>query len=311
MGAIKMNPRCLALMTLLFFAFTAISQKLTVAEDHPEKSPRPSILAGAWYPANPETLKRGIEAYLERAGKASFEGNLMGLLVPHAGHRYSGGIAASAYNLLRGKEIKKIVMIGPSHRVPFRGVSVNLQSAYQTPLGAVPVDQSLAERLIEANPEITWLPQAHAREHSIEIQLPFLQTVLKNFQIVPLVMGQQDIETCHRLARSLIKCLHSAEETLFLASTDLSHFHPAKEAERLDRRFIEHVTAYDTKGLSRSLVSGYCEACGGGPVMTVMMAVKELGADRSVILDYAHSGHITGDLRQVVGYLSAAFVKTK
>jgi len=306
-----MNPRCLALITLLLLAFLTISQKKGVAEEPPENSPRPSILAGTWYSANREILKHDIEGRLERARKASVEGNLMGLLVPHAGHRYSGGIAASAYNLLRGKKIKKVIMIGPSHRVPFRGVSVNLQSAYQTPLGTVPVDQALAGRLIETNPEISWLPQAHAREHSLEIQLPFLQTVLKNFQIVPLVMGQQDYKTCHRLARSLISGLDSKEGTLFLASTDLSHFHPAREAERLDRQFIGHISAYDTKGLSQSLASGYCEACGGGPAMTVMLAVKELGADRSVILDYAHSGHVTGDLRQVVGYLSAAFVKTK
>lgn len=306
-----MKPRCLALLTLLLPAFLTISQKISVAEEPPEKSLRPSILAGTWYSASRDTLKHDIEGYLERAGKVSVEGDLMGLLVPHAGHRYSGGIAASAYNLLRGKKIKKVIMVGPSHRVPFRGVSVNLQSAYQTPLGTVPVDRALAGRLIEINPEIRWLPQAHAREHSLEIQLPFLQTLLKNFQIVPLVMGQQDFETCHRLARSLIDGLDSKEGTLFLASTDLSHFHPAREAESLDRRFIEHVSAYDTKGLSQSLASGYCEACGGGPTMTVMLAVKELGADRSVILDYAHSGHITGDLRQVVGYLSAAFVKTK
>ena len=202
-------------------------------------------------------------------------------------------------------------MIGPSHSVPFKGISINLQSAYQTPLGKVPVDQSLARSLIETNPEIRWLPRAHAREHALEIQLPFLQTVLKGFKIVPVVMGQQDFGTCQRLARGLVGALASTEGTLFLASTDLSHFHPARQAERLDRRFIEHISACDPKGLNQSLSLGQCEACGGGPAMTVMLAVKELGADRSVILDYAHSGHVTGDLGQVVGYLSAAFVKTK
>lgn len=307
----KMNRRCLALIIPLLLAFLVIFQNLGVAGEPAEKSLRASILAGTWYPADTDTLRHAIEGYLERAGKASIEGDLMGLLVPHAGHRYSGRVAASAYNLLKDKKIKKVIMIGPSHRVPFRGVSVNVQSAYQTPLGTVPVDQFLARRLIEINPEIRWLPHAHAREHSLEIQLPFLQTVIEDFQIVPLVMGQQDFETCLRLAHSLISSLESKEGILFLASTDLSHFHPAREAERLDRRFIEHISAYDTKGLSRSLNSGGCEACGGGPAMTVMLAVQELGADRSVVLDYAHSGHVTGDLGQVVGYLSAAFVKTK
>lgn len=306
-----MNPRYLAWIGLHLLAFLVISQKMGLAEAPPEKDIRPAVLAGTWYPADRNKLKHSIEGYLESAGKASIEGDLMGLLVPHAGHRYSGRIAASAYNLLRGKRIEKIIMIGPSHRVPFKGVSINLQSAYQTPLGNVPVDQSLARRLIEINPEMRWLPQAHAREHALEIQIPFLQTVLKGFKIVPVVMGQQDFGTCQRLARGLIGGLTSIEGTLFLASTDLSHFHPALQAERLDRRFIEHISACDPKGLYQSLCSGECEACGGGPAMTVMLAAKELGADRSAILDYAHSGHITGDLGRVVGYLSAAFLRNK
>ena len=256
-------------------------------------------------------MHRSIEGYLAQARQTSLDGNLKGLLVPHAGHKYSGRVAASAYSLLKGSNFKRIILIGPSHRIPFSGVSVNLQSSYETPLGTVPVDRSLAKRLIETSAEIRCIPKAHAHEHALEIQIPFLQTVLKNFQIVPLLLGQQDMKTCHHLARSLIRALGSTKETLFLASTDLSHFHPAKQAERLDHLFIERIKAFDTTGLSRSLASRNCEACGGGAVMTVMLAVKKRGANRSVVLDYAHSGHVTGDFERVVGYLSAAFIESE
>ncbi len=307
----KTTKRCSPFFILLLLSILAIPSKMSFAQPLLEKSSRPSILAGTWYPSNRNTLKSSIESYLAQARQTSLEGNLKGLLVPHAGHKYSGRVAASAYSLLKGSKFKRIIMIGPSHRTPFRGISVNTQSSYETPLGTVPVDQSLAKRLIETGTEIRCIPQAHAHEHALEIQLPFLQTVLKNFQIVPLLMGQQDMKTCRHLVRSLFRALDSIKGTLFLASTDLSHFHPARQAERLDRLFIDGIKAFDTTGLSKSLAAGNCEACGGGAAMTVMLAVRKVGANRSIILDYAHSGHVTGDLEQVVGYLSAAFIESR
>jgi AmmeMemoRadiSam system protein B len=175
----------------------------------------------------------------------------------------------------------------------------------------VPVDQKTGRELLDTGPKIRWLRKAHALEHSLEIQLPFLQTVLRDFQIVPIVMGEQDIKTCSDLAESLIQVLGDSPETLVLASTDLSHFHNYKQAKALDLKFIEQVKGFDPEGLSKDLLSGKCEACGAGPVITTLMTARRLGADHAVILKYANSGDVTGDHNRVVGYLSAALVSDR
>jgi AmmeMemoRadiSam system protein B len=274
-----------------------------------EKDIRPSILAGAWYPGNKETLTNAVEGYLSKVKAGSFEGGLVALIVPHAGYRYSGQVAAHAYQRLRTGEFKTIIMIGPSHRVGFTGISVNLQSGYETPLGVVPVDQDLAREIVNTSSKIKWIPKAHNQEHSLEIQLPFLQRVLKDFRIVPVLMGQQDLKTCSHLAKSLVPIIENREKTLLLASTDLSHYHNYSQAKKLDSRFIQRVRDFDPDGLAESLSQGRCEACGGGPVVATMLAAKRLGASRSVILNYANSGDVTGEHGRVVGYLSAALVR--
>ncbi len=275
------------------------------------KDVRAAILAGTWYPGNPDTLTKTIRNYLSKARTPSPDGTLKAIIVPHAGYRYSGGVAAYAYRLLQSNRFTRIILIGPSHRVAFRGVSVNLQSAYETPLGMVPVDQKTGRTLLDTDPNIRWLRKAHALEHSLEIQLPFLQTVIHDFQIVPIVMGEQDMKTCSNLADTLIKVLGNSPETLVLASTDLSHFHNYKQAEALDLKFIEQVKRFDPKGLFKDLLAGKCEACGAGPVITALLTARKLGADHAVILKYANSGDVTGDHNRVVGYLSAALVTDK
>ena len=195
--------------------------------------------------------------------------------------------------------------MGPCHRVGFEGVSVNLQSGYKTPLGVVPIDQEMAKKILDSGPNIRWLRRAHAQEHCLEIQLPFLQTALNNFQIVPILMGQQDYNTCSRLANTLVQVMGSAEDTLILASSDLSHFHPYDQARALDLEFIKRVKGFDPEGLARDLSAGKCKACGRGPVITTLLAARMLGADQAVVLNYANSGDVTGDHRSVVGYMSA------
>jgi AmmeMemoRadiSam system protein B len=192
----------------------------------------------------------------------------------------------------------------------FRGVSVNLQTGYETPLGIVPVDRNLGKRLLEAGSYIRWLREAHAREHSLEIQLPFLQSVLGDFQIVPILMGQQDYKLCSKLATTLRQVLGDTEDTLILASSDLSHFYTYDQAKVMDFQFIARIRAVDPKGLAEDLSTGKCEACGGGPVITTLLTARNLGADRALILSYANSGDVTGDHRRVVGYLSAALIKS-
>lgn len=267
---------------------------------------RSAILAGTWYPGSRKALEEGVDALLAGAQGLPKTGDLKAIVVPHAGYPYSGPVAAQAYALLRGSAIRRVIMVGPSHRCRFRGASVNLQAAYETPLGRVPVDREFAGRLLEAGGPIQFASQAHAAEHCLEIQLPFLQRVLKDFCIVPILMGEQDLKTSSAVAEALVKTLGPEEGTLLLASTDLSHYHPQAGAERLDRVFVEQVRDFDPEGLFRSLAAGECEACGGGAAVTVMLASRALGARRAVILKYATSGDVTGDRSQVVGYLSAA-----
>jgi AmmeMemoRadiSam system protein B len=270
---------------------------------------RKSILAGSWYPSDKLTLRKSIENYLASAGKGSTTGEIVAVIVPHAGHIYSGPVAAYAYNALERYDYKRVIMLGPSHRIRFRGVSVNLQSGYQTPLGLVTVDLSLASKFINANELIHYIPEAHANEHSLEIQLPFLQTIYEDFKIVPLLMGNPEYNTCKILSDILVKYSLEKNHTLILASTDLSHYHNKTKAMELDMEFIRHIENFDPEGLARSLSSGMCEACGIGPVITTMLAAKALGANRAEILNYATSGDVTGDSRRVVGYLSAIFIK--
>jgi len=274
-----------------------------------DKDVRSPVLAGTWYPGSPEVLRQTITGYLSKATPAAPEGKVITIVVPHAGYLYSGQVAAYSYKLLQGTPPKTVFLIGPSHRVGFRGFSVSQYSGYKTPLGIAPVDRDLAKKLLSKSPHMKWNPQADAQEHSLEIQIAFLQAVLKDFTIVPIIMGDQDLEACTLLAKSLIQVMPHREDTVILASTDLSHFHDDRQAKVLDGEFIRHVRDFAPEALAKAIASGACEACGAGPTIAAMLAGRELGANRSVILNYAHSGDVTGDRRQVVGYLSAALLK--
>jgi len=304
------NKFSIPIMLISLIVFISVGYPLqTAGEEKKDNNLRDSILAGSWYPGNKETLSKMVEGFLSGVKTGSVEGELTALIVPHAGYMYSGQVAAYAYRFLQGMNFKRVILIGPSHQVRFKGASINLQSGYKTPLGIVPVDQDLARKIIDTSDQIRWVPQAHASEHSLEIQLPFLQTVLSDFQIVPILMREWNFKTCSDLADSLLKVIGTVGNTLFLASSDLSHFHGSKRARVLDMRFIKHVREFDPSGLASALSSGSCEACGGGPAITIMLAAQRLGANRALILKYANSGDVTGDHSRVVGYLSAALIR--
>lgn len=277
----------------------------------PGRGVREPILAGTWYPGQADELRRTILGYLAGAKGGAVAGELRGLVVPHAGYMYSGQVAAHAYSLLEGLPVERVILIGPSHRFDFRGISVDLQSGYRTPLGTVPVDQEFGKRLMETDATIRWVTQAHSQEHSLEIQVPFLQVVFKRFRLAPIVMGQQDPDTCSRLAGALSRLLGEDRKSLVIASTDLSHKHSDTRARELDKEFTRKVEDFDPEGLSKSLSGGSCEACGGGPTVVAMLTARALGADRAVLLRYATSGDVSGNRREVVGYVSAALIKGK
>jgi MEMO1 family protein len=298
------------LMAGLFLAFTCVGSVVAAsAEELP--GPREPVLAGTWYPSRPEELRKVVNGFLSGAEVKGPEGEIRGIIVSHAGYKYSGQVAAYAYRMVQDRPFDRVILIGPSHRARFRGVSVDLHSAYKTPLGALPVDRDFGRGLIKGNPSITWTPEAHAQEHSLEIQIPFLQVALKDARIVPLVMGEQDLSTCEALASTLAREIGSDTKTLIVASTDLSHFHPDARARALDAKFQRQVEDYDPRGLARSLAEGSCEACGGGPAVAALLACRALGADKTVALRYANSGDVTGDRSEVVGYLAAAMLKRK
>jgi AmmeMemoRadiSam system protein B/AmmeMemoRadiSam system protein A len=267
---------------------------------------RESVIAGTWYPGQPEILKREIQKYLAQVDGSPLQGELIGLVSPHAGYRYSGGVAAHAYKLLEQHSFDRVVIIAPSHRAYFKGASIYNLGGYSTPLGVVPLDRELVDGLMEHSPLISYVPQAHAQEHSLEIQLPFLQVILKDFMLTPIVLGEQSLDFCAQLA-AVISQVCRGKRVLLVASSDLSHYHSYKEAKKLDQIVMDRVAAFDAQGLSKNLRTGDCEACGGGPIMTLMLAARDLGADVAKILHYANSGDVTGETGEVVGYMSAAF----
>lgn len=278
-------------------------------------------MAGTWYPGGKDALRRAIASHLEQAEPAPLQ-RVQALIAPHAGLVYSGPVAGYAYKAVAAsregephagaRRFEAVVLVGPSHYVGFDGVSLWETGGFETPLGVIPVAESYAAAIRAASPIVRVYPAAHLREHSLEMQLPFLQTVLPDTPIVPLVMGYQTRETILELAEAFVRALRG-RPVLLVASTDLSHYFPADEAEALDRRVVEYVRRFDPEGLLAEFEQypegerGRYVACGGGPAIAVMRAARELGATSGAVLKYAHSGHVSGDRSAVVGYLAAAF----
>ena len=266
---------------------------------------RPPVIAGSWYPADPSVLRRDISGYFSRVPDIHLEkDHIIGLIAPHAGYMYSGQVAAYAYKLVCGKKYDTVILIGPSHRVAFSGVSIYSRGAYETPLGIVPIDEPLAADIKKADKIVVDFTDAHTQEHSLEIQLPFLQVALESFSFVPLVMGDQSPSMCRRLAEAIYPAV-KGRSVLIVGSTDLSHFHNDKKARDLDGIVLDYVKNFNPEGLLEGLYMNKTEACGGGPMAVTMLISQKLGANQSRLLKYANSGDITGDKKSVVGYMSA------
>ena len=269
---------------------------------------RKSVIAGSWYPGNPAVLRRDIEHYFDSAAVSDIKGDIVGLIAPHAGYIYSGQVAAHAYCLIRGKKYDAVILVGPSHRVAFRGVSVFSRGGYETPLGIVPVAEALADAIKHSSDIIADLPDTHLQEHSLEIQLPFLQVALNDFCFVPLMMGDQDARTCRALAKSIFQA-SAGKNVLLVGSSDLSHFYQDRTSRKMDGLALDYLDKGDAAGLLQSLENGDVEACGGGPMAVVMLAARMMKAEQAHLLKYANSGDVTGDKNSVVGYAAAVFCK--
>lgn len=268
---------------------------------------REPVVNGQFYEGNPERLKRDIKKYLDSAPEIKIEGDLIGFVEPHAGYIYSAPVAAYGYKQLIGKKYQTVIVMAPSHRYPFSGVSVMKEGIYRTPLGDVPVDSDLAEKICKYKPEeIRYVPQADAYEHSLEVQVPFLQETLESgWKIVPIVFGDADPETSKMVAEAILPHFDPTKH-LMIASSDMSHYHPYQAACDMDKPALEKVEKLDIVGLWDGYSKRKLEFCGIGPVMTLMMYTKHWGG-KAKILKYANSGDTAGDKRQVVGYGCVAF----
>ena len=273
----------------------------------PEPSVRKSAVAGFWYPGDPLALMREVSEHVRAAGEVKAPGRLVALISPHAGLRYSGPVAAYGFSLLRGRASATVVLVGPSHRAVFNGIAVCAHGAFETPMGRVPVAEDLAAALIAADPRLYDDPGPHRDEHALEMQLPFLQHFVPDLRIVPLLMGRQSKDEVSALTGALARVLPGREDVLLVASSDLSHYHPATVANRMDALVVGDVERFDPESLLGRIVRSSEHACGGGPIVAVMKAARALGADRATVLRYADSGDAgEHDKSRVVGYLSAA-----
>ncbi len=282
--------------------------------DHKSEIRKPAV-AGVFYPANPIELGKAVATLFSEVEKAPVTGRPMAMIVPHSGYPYSGKIAARAFKLLEGEQYDTVVIISPSSTVFFKGCAVYDGNGYETPFGIVGIDEKLSERIASVNNSVYLSKKGHATagargEHALEVQLPFLQVVLGKFKLVAIVMGEQEEDTAKALGQALAASLGNTD-SLIIASSNLSHFHSQKEARELDVAVQNAIEKYDPHLLMKTIESGKGEASGGGAIAAVLVAAKQLGGKDVKFLGYATSGETTGEMDEVVGYMSAAILSTE
>jgi hypothetical protein len=287
---------------------------LTNYEDEKTVSVRPEAAADRFYPGNPGELKNMVTGFLSRVKEEKIKGRIYGIVVPHAGYVYSGQVAAYAFKQLDNRKFDDVIVLGPSHYIYLDGASVGNWDFYETPLGKVKIDKELCGRIRKESDKIGFYPDAHSREHSIENEIPFLQVVLGNFNLVPIVMGNSSLENCRILSQALIKATKD-KKVLIVASSDMSHYPQYEDAVKVDHKTLTVIKTMDPEkvidnekdALSQGIPDLHCSLCGLGPVATLLMTAKKLGAKEVKILKYANSGDVFIQNRdRVVGYGAVA-----
>jgi AmmeMemoRadiSam system protein B len=270
---------------------------------------RHSAVAGSFYPLDTKSLLKEVSLFLEQAKPSVFPERMIGLISPHAGYAYSGGTAAYGYKLLKGRKFKRVIIFALSHRASFHGASIFIGAGYETPLGIVNVDRLLAEKILKASSIMTYNPLAHQMEHSLEVQLPFLQATLgSDFQLVPILFRNQDLETCRNVTSAVLSVLpkEDKESTLIVGSTDLYHGPDYQECVSQDQRLADTLIRFDEVDFEDKMSQGEIMACGPASIMATMMLSRCLGARKIEILHMTNSTDVTGQMSDyVVGYLSA------
>jgi AmmeMemoRadiSam system protein B len=282
---------------------------------------RHPIVSGLFYPNRGDELKGNIENNLKKIDRDQLYHSIaeqtklknptnekpLVLIAPHAGFIFSGSLQAHSYVLLESSKIDTVIIIGPAHQASFKGISINLDNAYQTPLGEIFVDLDFSSRLIQYDRAFQHHEDAHLGEHSIEVQLPFIQQLLPDAKIVPILFGEQSWDYSLLLKNALVSMLRDGQKShVIVASTDLSHYHSHIDAQAMDNKIIEDIRKLDPDLFYSHIHNGQVEACGWGGILTGLLLVKEIGKGKSAVLRYLDSGEVSGDRRKVVGYLSAA-----
>ena len=277
---------------------------------------RPWAVAGKFYPASSARLQSQVDAMLDAAPDVPLTGALDGVVTPHAGYTYSGPVAAAALKHLRGRQYDTVVLVGPSHYFSFDGVAVHARGSFRTPLGAVQVDEDMCADLIAASPHVDDMPDVHAPEHGLEVQLPFLQRLLPDFRIAPIVMSDFSDANCFLLADAVTRATEG-RNALVLTTTDLAHYPAYEDARTSDTAMVAAMESFDADEvrarsddyLSRGTRNLQTTMCGLGPVVAGMRHARATGSTGLQSLLYANSGDVEGGSRdQVVGYVAAAFV---
>jgi len=276
---------------------------------------RPSPIAGTWYSGNSGILAEQIDTFLSQAKPPEIPGKIFGLLAPHAGHRYSGATAGYAYHTVQGNTYELVIILSPSHAYYLAELLTSAHLYYATPLGKIPINQEaltlLQQELKKEDSGINLI--AEDEEHSIEIQLPFLQRALKGeFSLLPIMMRSQSPETVHQLAQALLPIIKKYK-TLVIASSDLSHFYPLDIANSLDSGMLKMVEDCSPEGVLKAEKNGSGSACGAAPIAVALTLAKEAGASHVKIVHHSTSADVTGDASSVVGYGAAViyFQKNK
>jgi AmmeMemoRadiSam system protein B len=274
---------------------------------------RPSPIAGQWYQGDPKRLSSDVDRYIHEAQLPDLKGEVVAIITPHAGHIYSGSVAGYAFAALQGYKPDIVAIVSPMHYPYNEPLITTAHEAYETPLGTIPVDaeavQSLND-LLEKKLGFGLARVRRDREHSLEIELPFLQRVIDSeYKLLPVMVRDQSRTVTRTLGQCLAKVL-SGRNALLIASTDLSHFYPQHIANELDSEMLRCIESFDPEAVILAEEEGRGFACGRGALAAVLWAAKDLGADTVKILNHATSGDVTGDTTQVVGYGAAVVLRS-
>jgi AmmeMemoRadiSam system protein B len=301
----------------LFIALTAIGSQIASLAVADDRIRNPAV-AGSFYPKDATALRSMVDGFMAGVTGPQVKGRIIGLMSPHAGYIFSGQVAAYGYREIKNKTYDTVVILGPSHRAYLRGASVGNFDAYATPLGRVPVNRELVDALLDVEEFFSFSEEAHIREHSVETQLPFLQSVLFNFDILPILMGAPSMKEIKGISKALTRVIQG-RNVLLVASSDMSHYPTYRDAAEVDSRTLSIIETFDpeqvvrseARALSRGVENLSTTLCGLSSVAAVMIVAKELGADAATVLHYANSGDVVyggrQEKRRVVGYGAVAF----